>query len=82
VKIFRICININTCPNVCSSSVGLPAALTAKKTISAATRSTPECIASDRIETAPEYMPTISMRTTNEEFGMIDNAAMRLFLLL
>ncbi len=69
------------CPYLCLSSGGLLDVLTEKKAIIAATRSSPEWIASDMTLTDCIMIPTTSFNAIKVAFETIDNNAARVFLL-
>jgi hypothetical protein len=55
-------------PKGCSSSAGLPAAVTAASAMTDASRSTAEWIASERTDTDPMIVPTVNLPSVNVVF--------------
>src|ERR1035437_6317107 len=68
------------CPNGCLKSGGLALVLTAINAITAASKSTPECMASEMIETEPVKQPTITLSATSVTLEATDSQATADFL--
>jgi hypothetical protein len=67
------------CPYGCPESGGVSETLTAKKAITAASRSIEECIASEIILTEPLIIPTISFIAISRVFDKTESLAILVF---